>query len=336
MPSAVPPNRVGDAPSTKAIQRPAVPKRFPTLRGIFSENLDLSLSDREDLIIEWVVRILRKLKEGYDGEPSVCCMNLSLDTITLKGKEIVLEMELLRDRNFSQIQGNNLRSLAVLIYEAYTEEKPVDYDKLRKLRHMLPEKLKGCVEKCGCGTVDEVLKELGSSIDKPPKPRSKSKHSGSGRRHGSTHASKSYEASTLPPNTPSFSSVTDVSNALTAASANCLSVEPSVFGPTRAAPTREISILLIGESGVGKSTLINTFWLCSQFSDPSAIPLADTRWPIPVSFVFDGVEISGGENGTDALGDSATQAPQDYYFNYILNGLPVRICVIDTPGMGDT
>lgn len=223
----------------------------------------------------------------------------------------------------------------MLIYEAYTGEQLANYDQLRRCRRHLPEKLKKCIEKCAYATVDEVLKDLDSPIDKLSKPRSKSKPSGSKRQYGSNHVS-SHEISTLPPTVPSFPSPIDVNAALVAASACCPAVEPSVFGPTDLAPTKELSILLIGESGVGKSTLVNTFSLCSQFSRLPTIPLVDTDWPIPVRFVFDGVEISTGEKEAEALGGSVTQAPQDYYFNYTLNDLPVRVCVIDTPGMGDT
>lgn len=334
-PSVMPPGCVGGAPYAKTTQRPVVSKDSPTLRSIFSEDSGLSPSGREDLVIEWTVRLLKKVKEGYASDPPTFCKDLTLDTVSLRDGEVLLKTAPLSKNDAPTFQGDNLRSLAVLIYEAYTGEKLANYDQLRGCRRHLPEKLKKCIEKCAYATVDEVLKDLDSPIDKLSKPRSKSKPSGSKRQYGSNHVS-SHEISTLPPTVPSFPSPIDVNAALVAASACCPAVEPSVFGPTDLPPTKELSILLIGESGVGKSTLVNTFSLCSQFSRLPTIPLENTRWPIPVRFVFDGVEISTGEKEAEALGGSVTQAPQDYYFNYTLNGLPVRVCVIDTPGMGDT
>ncbi|ESU41117.1 Hypothetical protein GSB_151684 [Giardia duodenalis] len=287
----------------------------------------------------WATRILRKLKEGYDSNPPVCCTAFSLDTITLEGDEIDLKLKPLPDRDLSQIQDTNLRSLAVLIYEAYTGGRLIGCGKLREYRCRLPDKLKKCVEKCGYATVDEVLEKLDPSSGKQSKHRSKSKHAASGANRSSGCALKSHEPDAPLPSRPVFSSAAEVSNALAEASAARHLVEYTTLRPTSipsTTPTDEISILLIGESGVGKSTLINMFALCSRFSELREIPLANMSWPTPVHFTFDGVNVSTKGVGAKILGGSDTQVSQDYRFDYALDGSPIRVCVIDTPGMGDT
>ena len=333
MPPTKPPSKTGGAPPIKTSQTAVTPESYPTLRDILAGN-----SEQENLIM-WATRILRKLKEGYDNNPPVCCTTFSLDTITLKGDEIDLRLRSLPDRDLSQIQDNNLRSLAVLIYEAYTGKRLIGYGKLREYRCQLPDKLKKCVERCGYATVDEVLEKLDSSSGKQSKHRSKSKHATSGANHSSNHPFKNPEPDAPLPSRPAFSSVAEVSNALAEACAARRVVEHTTLKPTSIPPTtpiRELSILLIGESGVGKSTLINMFALCSWFSELNEIPLANMSWPIPVRFAFDGVNVSTEGPNAKILGGSDTQVSQNYRFDYTLDGSPISVCVIDTPGMGDT
>ncbi|ESU42855.1 Putative nucleoside triphosphate hydrolase superfamily, P-loop domain protein [Giardia duodenalis] len=339
MPPAKSSSGVRGAPSTRTSQTAITPESRPTLRNILADDPNITVPEQEDLILMWATRILRKLKEGYDSSPPMCCKTFSLDTITFKGDEIDLRLRSLSNGDLSQIQNDNLRSLAVLIYEAYTKEKPIGYDKLREYRCQLPDKLKKCVEKCGHATVDEILEKLDPSSGKQSKRHSNSKHAASGANRSSGRLLKSHERVVPLPSRPAFSSSAEVSNALAEASAARHLVEYTTLRPMSITPTTpigELSILLIGESGVGKSTLINMFALCSRFSELREIPLENMSWPTPVHFAFDGVNVSTKGAGTKISGGSDTQVSQDYRFDYTLDGSPISVCVIDTPGMGDT
>lgn len=105
----------------------------------------------------------------------------------------------------------------------------------------------------------------------------------------------------------------------------------------------EINILLIGETGVGKSTFINAFVNYLAFH---SLDDAKTREPIvliPASFIitvgqeFEERQINFGQPDSNEnhnqLGQSVTQYCQSYIFN-IKNNLKIRL--IDTPGIGDT
>ena len=115
-------------------------------------------------------------------------------------------------------------------------------------------------------------------------------------------------------------------------------------GPTQVLPSQtELNVLLLGETGVGKSTFINAF---VNYLTYSSLEEADNYGPaivIPVSFVtasgndFDEIVVKYGD--TDANenleneGESVTQQCRSYIFN--LNN-ELRLRLIDTPGIGDT
>ncbi|CAF4300781.1 unnamed protein product, partial [Rotaria sp. Silwood2] len=116
---------------------------------------------------------------------------------------------------------------------------------------------------------------------------------------------------------------------------------PSVQTPL---PTNEfINILLLGESGVGKSTFINAFANYLNFQNLDDAEKGKPIVIIPVSFMmtindnFDEKlikfgEIDSNENHNNS-GQSVTQQCKSYVFK-ISNGKKLRI--IDTPGFGDT
>jgi GTPase SAR1 family protein len=126
--------------------------------------------------------------------------------------------------------------------------------------------------------------------------------------------------------------------------------QPSPRKPKRKAPappppsTNEyINILLIGESGVGKSTFINAFANYLRFESLEAAQQGEPIVIIPVSFLmtvndnFDERVIKFGstdsnENHND-YGQSVTQRCKSYVFK-ISDEKKLRI--IDTPGFGDT
>ncbi|CAF3417032.1 unnamed protein product [Rotaria sp. Silwood2] len=112
---------------------------------------------------------------------------------------------------------------------------------------------------------------------------------------------------------------------------------------TQSSPTEYINILLLGESGVGKSTFINAFANYLRFQSLDEAEKKQSIVIIPVSFMltindnFDEKiikfgEIDLNENHND-LGQSVTQHCKTYVFS-ISDRKKLRF--IDTPGFGDT
>ena len=111
-------------------------------------------------------------------------------------------------------------------------------------------------------------------------------------------------------------------------------------------PYREMNLLILGETGVGKSTFINAFinYLTFETLD-EAIANDGLQWIIPCSFSTqfldqDGsfhqqdIRIGDGKDEVDGSGgQSATQATTVYR---IQMGSDLIVRLIDTPGIGDT
>ena len=101
----------------------------------------------------------------------------------------------------------------------------------------------------------------------------------------------------------------------------------------------EINILILGETGVGKSTWINSFQNYIYYDDlHEAMNSPDFHVLIPASFTFtkDGKEKEiriGDEDPNEVLeaGKSATKEPR----SYVLFTSGAKIRLIDTPGIGD-
>ena len=103
---------------------------------------------------------------------------------------------------------------------------------------------------------------------------------------------------------------------------------------------KEINLLLLGVTGVGKSTFINGLVNHLHYDKLDDALGKDLLYVIPTSFVmlnFEGEEqtISNGtdENEVFAIGQSSTQTPRKYEFRF---GGDRILRIIDTPGIGDT
>jgi len=109
-------------------------------------------------------------------------------------------------------------------------------------------------------------------------------------------------------------------------------------------PIQELNILILAETGVGKSTFINSF--ANYVNHPTleeAMSMPELTWVIPTSFTVtaDGdckefaqrrIIIGNDDNEITTNGTSATQAATPHVFD--LGHTVIRL--IDTPGIGDT
>lgn len=100
---------------------------------------------------------------------------------------------------------------------------------------------------------------------------------------------------------------------------------------------KDYNLLLLGETGVGKSTLINSLFYYLNFGSLDEAMQKDLKCIVPTKFQFMGQEITGGkEDPNENLkndGGSATQYPNSHVFTFGGNKL---LRIIDTPGIGDT
>ncbi|KAK4872830.1 hypothetical protein RN001_014859 [Aquatica leii] len=102
-----------------------------------------------------------------------------------------------------------------------------------------------------------------------------------------------------------------------------------------------INILLLGETGVGKSTFINAFLNYVSFSSLSEAKNGNLQVAIPSQFSITDenyeervIQIGNDNNESMEIGASATQGCRSYV--YPIPGTSFRIRFIDTPGIGDT
>jgi ribosome biogenesis GTPase A len=103
---------------------------------------------------------------------------------------------------------------------------------------------------------------------------------------------------------------------------------------------QELNILILGETGVGKSTWINGFYNYLTYSSLKEAEENDLCSKIPTKFIvtddnFEEITVSTGEdtNEVQRPGQSATKKSKEHRFN-LPDGTMIRL--IDTPGIGDT
>ncbi|XP_030751830.1 uncharacterized protein LOC115879258 [Sitophilus oryzae] len=114
-------------------------------------------------------------------------------------------------------------------------------------------------------------------------------------------------------------------------------------GPNGNVFSSEINILLLGESGVGKSTFINSFANYLKYKYFDEVEKNELIVLIPSKFhVFDrffrkkSIEIGPSDDNENLTpGAAATQTVRTYVFNVSIDDKPYKIQLIDTPGMGD-
>ncbi|XP_031357775.1 uncharacterized protein LOC116181523 [Photinus pyralis] len=104
---------------------------------------------------------------------------------------------------------------------------------------------------------------------------------------------------------------------------------------------RDINVLLLGETGVGKSTFINAFFNYLTYPTLKQARKGNLVTLIPAKFTiadenYEERIIQVGEDNNELIevGVSATQSCRSYV--YPIQGGKFRIRLIDTPGIGDT
>ena len=104
-----------------------------------------------------------------------------------------------------------------------------------------------------------------------------------------------------------------------------------------------LNILVLGETGVGKSTWINGILNYQKYDSLEEAIEKPLLWAIPMSFVVTDAQtyeqqiVTLGEDPNERIGEendtqSSTQFPRAYTFS---NGKSL-VRIIDTPGIGDT
>ena len=128
------------------------------------------------------------------------------------------------------------------------------------------------------------------------------------------------------------------------AAATASNVQQAVYKPYKkknfVQPNKELNILLLGETGVGKSTWINGFANYLSFDTLEEAELtSEIICPVPLSFTLTDdnfqqkvVSFGADANENPQKDQSCTQFPRTYCFSF--NGVAIRL--IDTPGIGDT
>jgi GTPase SAR1 family protein len=107
-------------------------------------------------------------------------------------------------------------------------------------------------------------------------------------------------------------------------------------------PDQEINILLLGQTGVGKTTFINAFTNYLIYDTLDEAIVGDMQVPIPSSFSFTDpgtfeqktITVGNENNGERANENSQSGTEQCRSFVFPIGHRNLRL--IDTPGMGDT
>ena len=105
--------------------------------------------------------------------------------------------------------------------------------------------------------------------------------------------------------------------------------------------SNDVNILLLGETGVGKSTFINAFANYIEYDNFNFAEREQVRVLIPArftitdeKFVSQTIAIGKDANENEEMTQSGTQGARSYVFPIPRNNTRIRL--IDTPGIGDT
>ncbi|TNJ27968.1 hypothetical protein GMRT_15115 [Giardia muris] len=319
------------------------------------------ITDEEALdIAEGILRLLK----DYSGNVELYRNHavVSLDSVLVRQSDtklgkVVLELSGKRDSSTKQLKGliyEDLDGLALVVYNATRGNSAplTNAAYLREERRNVSRVMQRLIVKCLSSPIDEILEEIEELRNRRERSKSKAPTLGHTRQPNdplkndepivSSSCGKRAISSLATP-IKRLGTVSREESEVEEDEEDCNEPLAIAFGPSDEQSSKEINVLLLGESGVGKSTFINLLGLCSQFVELSDAGSKAVKWSVPVHFSFQDdsykshrVVVGFDKNERDETGQSATLSAREYRFRYRLGDCTVTTCFIDTPGLGDS